>query len=57
MLKCAECGKSFPDDQAGYESDSVDFWGSTCRLPGFPICPFCGSDELENIDDGHTDNS
>lgn len=49
-MKCYDCGKTFKEEEARYVSDTVDFWGSTCSLPGYPVCPFCGSDELENID-------
>lgn len=49
MFKCGECGKTF--DEPRYISDKVDFWGGSCSLPSYPVCPFCGSENIGEEED------
>lgn len=48
MMKCFECGKTFKEPREIY--DKVDFWGSSCSLPGYPVCPFCESEDIGEVD-------
>ena len=52
MIKCFDCGKQFKEEEAGYVCDKVDFWGGSCSLPSFPVCPFCGSENIGEDENG-----
>lgn len=45
MMVCTDCGEKFHSDDCDRRNEYVD----DSRIPAFSvlICPFCGSDELE----------
>lgn len=49
MMVCTDCGEKFHSDDANrrveYVDDSGKPWGSVL------VCPFCGSDDIEECDD------
>lgn len=53
-LKCEDFGKTFDEADAICISDTVDFWGGSCSLPSFPVCPFCGSENIGEDEEEET---
>lgn len=51
MIKCCKCGEVFDDYEVEQRSEYVaEFWGAPA-YQNVDICPFCHSDDLEDIDD------
>lgn len=50
-FKCCDCDKEFTEDEAEYRSENIgEFWGAPAYT-NVLICPFCGSDEVDNFSD------
>ena len=60
MFICCDCGEKFSEDELDHERVCwEDYYGVSSMFPNrnygeIAICPFCGSDELEECydDDG-----
>ena len=54
--KCNNCGETFDEDDAEERRDCVgEFWGSPA-YDSVMVCPECGSDEIEETDEGENDD-
>ena len=43
MLRCNECGNEFDKE------DAVNHWKNNARTSDWTTCPFCESEDLEEI--------
>lgn len=51
MIRCVNCGESFDDEEIHTRSECVgEFWGSPAYM-NVSVCPSCGSDDLEELED------
>lgn len=47
-FKCYTCGEVFENCDADSRTENVgEFWG-TPAYETYPVCPYCGSDELDD---------
>lgn len=54
--KCYNCGETFDEDDAEERRECVgEFWGSPA-YDSVMICPECGSDEIEETDEGENND-
>lgn len=54
FYRCCRCGEVFRDDEADIRDDGTyeEYWGRDVWMPAVvPVCPWCGSDDLEETDD------
>ncbi len=49
MLRCEHCGEIFDLDDCDRRKEYVDDSGRMAYVT--PLCPFCGSDELEDYEE------
>lgn len=54
MMVCNDCGEKFHSDDCGSRAEYVD----DSRRPAFRtlICPFCGSDDIEEWEEPEEDD-
>lgn len=45
-MRCYDCSYLFEEKDAGYICDTADFWGGSCSLPGYAVCPSCDSENI-----------
>lgn len=50
-IYCCRCQETFEADEIGHRMEYVsEFWGSPAYREE-EVCPFCGSDDLEEVEE------
>ena len=56
MYRCNDCGDKFHIEDAEKRSECVgEFWGAPAYQE-YSVCPYCGSEYIEEIDDYEDDD-